>query len=501
MRPVLSGLLLPLALGLPGADEPAAPPIDLRLVVRDLPASLTRWQATPWAKIRSALLQGPLGPQVAAGENELLARLGEALQTDPLVLLADGRRFTFSVLGRPGEKPDLRAAMSFASKAGDLFEAMKKLPGGQVGDDGAAIISEEGELRRDGDSLVFTTMAGGAPVDLEPLLARTDSDLALRFSLDRLPGVAGDTWAALGGVLGWKQFTVDGDLRLDDQGLVATALLTNLDLGGAPIDDAALTPLPGNVIALAAVGVDGKRLAANLDALAAKDASFARDWNQVNQETAAQGTPALRDVLAALAGTAYLAVHPGMPFPIVIAAFPAGGPVDDFVQGLASKAGRDLSQVREQNVPLMVPGRGGPPVPIYIRRGATHWVISNDPMGMGAIAANTPGSFADSPVAKLLHPTGGRSWAALAIDLKGAASAALGYVPMMALAVNDPEGKKVLEQVQAIGPQLAALLPPVYLRASQTTTGTQVTTANLPVLMTAFGVLGWRMQARPQPMP
>ncbi|MFW5698782.1 MAG: hypothetical protein ACOCYN_02915, partial [Planctomycetota bacterium] len=230
--------------------------------------------------------------------------------------------------------------------------------------------------------------------------------------------------------------------RFDERGSHSTIACRQLVLPPllAPLEPAALSPIPSNALAVLAWGIDGSR--------AAETVAGWRALSPIIDQSIAAATDrgGLATVLAELDGTGYLVITPGLVMPGIAISLPAGPAFDAWIEHTCAEADVvwDSEQARSAPTRLQLP-QATLPVAIYARRTADRWLFATNAAAISEMAAPETTGFADSPLQTVFTAAPGAAadgetpatapappHLALAIDLQSSALLARSMLQMRA---------------------------------------------------------------------
>ncbi len=375
-------------------------PTRVSLLVPDLLRSRSRWAQTPYHAMWQATADSPVRAQLGELGLDILAELEHTTWIDPMLILANAERFALHAEMAPAAPPRVQARLTVHDQAKAIWEAIKQQPGGQLDDAGTAVICPTGTTAIDGDTFTYLPPET-EPHDYTPLRERfAADDCALRMqAMARRPQPIRSVLQAVAATMGVFDDEMDWTLatRLDEAGSHSTIACPQLALPAmlAPLDPAALAPIPSNALGVIAWGIDGTRatemvaqwraLAPTIDqAIAANDA-----------RAAAAGRDSLTAVLAELDGTGYLVITPGLVVPGLAISLPTGPAFDAWIEHACATSGVvwDSEQARSAPTRLQLP-QARLPVAIYARRTADRWIFATNASTIGELAAPEAAGFA-----------------------------------------------------------------------------------------------------------
>jgi hypothetical protein len=209
--------------------------------------------------------------------------------------------------------------------------------------------------------------------------------------------------------------TIDADADLVKGGVHSHVAFPGSSVALAPVDRAALAPLPATTLWSLAVGLDGTTwwdkersdaftrigaLETPVKTAAQVEADLDRTLKQIDPSLSAKA------LITGLKGTTVLALMQGMPFPTAALTLPRSAALDQLITLTLSKQGMPAPA---DNVPTIIPL----PLPISLSlvKTGTHWLITTDPALAGTWGNGQPGGWLDSPAAKAgLAKAGSDAW-------------------------------------------------------------------------------------------
>jgi hypothetical protein len=209
--------------------------------------------------------------------------------------------------------------------------------------------------------------------------------------------------------------TIDADADLVKGGVHSHVAFPGSSVALAPVDRAALAPLPATTLWSLAVGLDGTTwwdkersdaftrigaLETPVKTAAQIEADLDRTLKQIDPSLSAKA------LITGLKGTTVLALMQGMPFPTAALTLPRSAALDQLITLTLSKQGMPAPA---DNVPTIIPL----PLPISLSlvKTGTHWLITTDPALAGTWGNGQPGGWLDSPAAKAgLAKAGSDAW-------------------------------------------------------------------------------------------
>lgn len=290
----------------------------------------------------------------------------------------------------PGAVPRVIARADY----GDQVEAAETLFASMLNQFTEQGMTLPGALRREGTRLRFDD---GGPVAWPEAPLTGTADIVAVMHTDAMARAFGQFGRRIQNAFAlgaWR-----GEFRITPEAYYEGAELTARWPTLAPLDLAQMRGLPRAALFGAAIGIDGFALEEWALAVAGDLPEFTLGLATLDERCTDQGLPPFTDALFGLNGTAWVAVLPGAPFPTVTLAIPAGTGVDAFVDALGTQANVDLAAARTAAVMLPVPPRM--PIPVMIRRSATHWLLSTDMLGIEDFAAGIGDAFDDRGIAVL----------------------------------------------------------------------------------------------------
>lgn len=400
------------------------------------------------------------GPYAALWQAPHLRRIAE---TSVAMVKAEGA--IIEVLARAQE---LRVRLSLDPGDGE------PQPVGRVAlrvPEGTSLPALGDEMRRQGDWLLLGRKADW--FDLFPALpgdAEADLRVAcdLRAGADMLPAEERPTYLRCLDVVGLGRITAEA--WAGPTGTRELVLLPGARLPLRPADPAALAGIPAQAQAVVAVGIDGPALAAAVRQLVVL-AGGEKAWSNTADEFRHELGMDQEAVIAALDGTAVMALTPGVPFPGMTLSLPASENLDAMtVRALTAltdgDGGAQLAAARR--APVNVPLPGEVPLLLGLRRTATRWILSTDQALLLDLDRAAP-----FPADRVWPGSAGAS-ALVRIDSAAMARTLAGFLPIAIAQQRDPRQRDYLTAAQQFLTVAGQHLPPAALTVHQDATGVRV---------------------------
>lgn len=379
----------------------------------------------------------------------------------------------------PGATPRIVVRAEYGDQA-DAAEALWSELIAQLSTQGAHV---PGALRRDGTRLDFDD---GAPVAWPAALATGDADAVAVLHTDAMArafGLIGQRVQRAFALGAWR-----GEFRITPKAYRETMELTARWPTFAPIDVAQLRGLPRAALFGGAIGLDGFALEEWALAVAGDLPELTLGLATLDDRCAEQGLPPFTDALFGATGTAWLAILPGAPFPTVTLALPGGTGVDTFIDALGTQAMVDLAPARDAAVMLPMPP--GFPIPVMLRRSASHWILSTDMLAIEDFAAGAGAAFDDTGIAALAAGASpvGLVWSDNRLTFQQLA----GFMGMAQAALQNapPDQKEQFALTVTMMREMGALLPPSLGVITVDATTLRVRGENLIFNMGLWGGVG-----------
>ncbi len=321
--------------------------------------------------------------------------------------------------------------------------------------------------RREGDWWLVGNREGAAAPPSTPGDAQAD----MRLLIDLLAAREGMTpaqatsYQAVLGQLGLSRIEVL--VTATAQGFHDLVRLPGCTLPLRPLDRAAFAGIPATVASVMAIGIDGAGLERLMRGLLA---DVPGGWAGADADAGKEMGIGLGQLLTSCDGTIVLVATPGVPVPGLTLTVPANAQVDAVVAALLERvapgqAARMVQEARQQSV--LLPSGRGMPLLFSLRRSATRWIVSSDPVlveTLGANAAETvPASAWMPPAGALAHAfIDNRTYLQLLAGSMGMANAARGA---------SREQIAVTSGIQQTLSAAAGLMPPSLLTVTRDSSG------------------------------
>ncbi len=351
-------LLLVLLWPLAAADGPGG---DLTLHLDDLPRLQAHWRSSPFARIIDQLRRGEFAGTL------LNAQRSGLTGPDAQRVLAAAQALDLR-LDLAAPPPWLVAArLELADHQATALELAANLldtaPAPEAG-----LLWRGGRIERSGNALRFTRDGAAAPP--APPAAQLH-DLYLRGDLSRAHAQSPQP--------------ISASYNLGPTGGVLRVLFREAGAQERPgIDPSLIERLDENVIACAAMVLDGERLAALLPRLEAR-----RELRglrvALDLHLTSSGAPPVAEIIAGLHGTALLALVPRHRTPALLLALPRSSGLDAALADLTGIT----APLPQDSRSFTLPGLARP---LVIGRDASHWLIGSGVGVLRAFAAATPGA-------------------------------------------------------------------------------------------------------------
>ncbi|MBA3708580.1 MAG: hypothetical protein H0W83_07160, partial [Planctomycetes bacterium] len=477
---VIAALCASTACAASAADAPAPGTVVATSTMPDLARTRERWKASIYGRIWALPALAGVRTKVSGWSDGVAASYG----FDPMSMLIDAtvwnEQYCVPEEGADEGTIGQRYAVELPTRATEMWKAITE----HGESEGQAISLLEFRCRRYGDQLVVAK--GCEPIKVATPKAAVGCDTTAHADISAVIAALGGA-EALPVLKAIRLSTIDYNGTITDDGSKDAVVIPGFRLPFAALDGAALAGLPEQPLLLLAAGIDGLRLDALITDGAQAIPDSAAALAQADAELAKLKLPKLHDLVVGLSGTAYLAVTSGVPFPAVTIAIPATPQVDASVLALSGARGVDLSHARDETVMLPLPN--GAPVMVLVRRTATHWVLSSDPMLLDAIAAPDAKPFDLAAHWSSVVAQGARPEALVWQDNRGLAQLALGLMPMMAGTMRRPDQRDLLQQVQAGLTAAMPLLRPSITAVIGDAKGTIATMQNGMLQVGTLGIM------------
>lgn len=391
------------------ASETATPPL-LDIVVPDAQRLVQHWNASIFGQAWQDRCAAPLRARL---EKEM-PKLVEQLGCDPLAVISASTscRLVVTALGAgEGREVAFQLQADLGTQSEAVFAAIARhgVREEVAGVDGAILIGGDDSHRvrvvRKGGWLLLSPAAEALPT---PLPSRGTSDVHFAFAgpavADRLmanqrlgldaKAIAPEAEQLLRRFL--PAITGSGDLVANGMATRAEIVATWPWLGR--LDPQVLARLPGEVLDVTAIALDGQPL-----------------WQQVGRplmDLLSQQSPGIKpdqaladlgstvtwaELIQGMSGTWVVAQTPGMPMPGYTVIAPRSAALDQVVEALVRKGGGDLP-AEGDSLPVSLPK--GVPLMITLARDRGHWLVTTDQGQASAWLGAKDGWFA-SPLGKL----------------------------------------------------------------------------------------------------
>ena len=407
MRMLFKLPFLSLACGLlaQAADPSLQPLVDLRIA--DGGMLVQHWNAAPIGKTWAEPGVAPLRERVNR-ELPMLAGF------DPLAALADSSeaRLVVSAINGTPEDPHVhfQAQIRLATTAPSIFAVLAKhgIADNVANADEAVLLGEANSLRlvRRGEWLLLAPAIDPAPL---PLLAASSAsvassadshDLLLRIDGPQLADwiltnhplpttgpSAAQVRALLPLITGQIDFTAKGGASTFEVHTAAAWL--------APINPTAWQRLPGQLLDVTAIGLDGKALWQEAEPLITQLLAANSTSDHQDPLQAAGITSSWKDLVTSLHGTWVLAISPSMPMPGYHLIGPRTPALDELMGLLAHRFAEEIPA--QGAAVTLIPE--GLPITITLARTTDQWLISSDPnFAANWVITGSDGGWATSPL-------------------------------------------------------------------------------------------------------
>lgn len=242
--------------------------------------------------------------------------------------------------------------------------------------------------RREGDWWLIGNREGAAA----PPSTAGDAQADMRLLIDLLAAREGmspaqaTSYQAMLGQLGLSRIEVQTTATA--QGFHDLVRLPGCTAPLRPLDRAALAGIPATITSVMAIGIDGAGLERLMRGLLA---DVPGGWAGADADAGKEMGVGLGQLLTACDGTFVLVATPGVPIPGLTLTAPANPQVDAVLAALLERiapgqAARMVQDARQQSV--LLPSARGTPLLFSLRRSATRWIVSSDPVLIETLGAN-----------------------------------------------------------------------------------------------------------------